>query len=157
MKLNHFSRLFSISLIIIASSQINLVAQTEEANVKSVIMTLFDGMREADSAKVHSVFIDEVSMQTIAANREGEIMLRTGSLEDFLKSVGTPHDQVFDERILDYQIKIDGAMASVWTPYEFYFGDKFSHCGVNSFQLMKKKDQWKIIYLVDTRRRRGCK
>ena len=131
-------------------------AQSEEEAVKATIMTLFDGMREADSAKVHSVFIDDVRMQTIAPGRGGEITLQTGSLKRFLTSVGTPHDKMYDEQILDYQIKIDGAMASVWTPYKFYLGDQFSHCGVNSFQLMKASEGWKIIYLVDTRRRDNC-
>ena len=132
------------------------IAQSEEEAVKTAIMTLFDGMREADSAKVHSVFIDDVSMQTIAPGRNNEMMLQTGDLQRFLTSVGTPHDRVYDERILDYQIKIDGAVASVWTPYKFYLGDQFSHCGVNSFQLMKGTEGWKIIYLVDTRRRGNC-
>lgn len=132
-------------------------AQTEELAVKQAIMTMFDGMREADSSKVHSVFIDDVKMQTIAANRQGQVALRDGSLKDFLNAVGTPHDAVWDEKILSYDIKIDGPMATVWTPYEFYAGENFSHCGVNSFQLMKGADGWKIIYLVDTRRRQGCK
>lgn len=132
------------------------LAQSEEEAVKATIMTLFDGMREADSTKVHSVFIDDVRMQTIAPGRNNEIALQTGDLQRFLTSVGTPHDRVYDERILDYQIKIDGAMASVWTPYKFYLGDQFSHCGVNSFQLMKGTEGWKIIYLVDTRRRGNC-
>ncbi|MCE7994147.1 MAG: nuclear transport factor 2 family protein [Roseivirga sp.] len=133
-------------------------AQNEQESVKKTIQTMFDGMRAGDSSMVHSVFIDDVLMQTISANRQGEIGLRTGPLSGFLNSVGTPHDQVWDERILSYEIKIDGAMASVWTPYEFYIGERFSHCGVNSFQLMKGKDGWKIIYLVDTRRRgEACK
>ncbi|GAB5522671.1 MAG: nuclear transport factor 2 family protein [Roseivirga sp.] len=131
----------------------NAQAQYEEDAVKKVIRTMFDGMRAGDSSMVHSVFIDDVRMQTIAPNRQGEMAIRDGSLTDFLNALGTPHDQVWDERILDYQVKIDGAMAAVWTPYEFYAGEKFSHCGVNSFQLMKGKNGWKIIYLVDTRRR----
>ena len=48
-------------------------------------------------------------------------------------------------------------MASVWTPYEFYFNGTFSHCGANSFQLFKEDNQWKIIFLVDIRRRENCK
>lgn len=134
-----------------------LEAQTEKAAVQKVIETMFDGMRAGDSSMVHSAFMDEAAMQTIAANREGQIKLRDEKLIDFLNAVGTAHDQVWDERILSYEIKIDGAMASVWTPYEFYAGKQFSHCGVNSFQLMKGKEGWKIIYLVDTRRREGCK
>ena len=47
-------------------------------------------------------------------------------------------------------------MANVWTAYSFYFDGKFSHCGVNSFQLLKEAGEWKIFYLVDTRRKEGC-
>ncbi len=142
--------LITLSMLVISY---NAQAQYEEDAVKKVIRTMFDGMRAGDSSMVHSVFIDDVRMQTIAPNRQGEMALRDGSLADFLNALGTPHDQVWDERILSYEVKIDGAMAAVWTPYEFYAGEKFSHCGVNSFQLMKGKNGWKIIYLVDTRRR----
>jgi len=53
-------------------------------------------------------------------------------------------------------VKIDGPLAIVWTPYKFYFNGKFSHCGVNSFQLVRFNGVWKIQYLIDTRRRAGC-
>ena len=44
-------------------------------------------------------------------------------------------------------------MANAWTPYQFWFNDQFSHCGVNSFQLIKVDNTWKIFFLVDTRRK----
>ena len=47
-------------------------------------------------------------------------------------------------------------LASVWVPYEFYLGDKFSHCGVDAFHLARFEDGWKIIGLADTQRREGC-
>jgi hypothetical protein len=47
-------------------------------------------------------------------------------------------------------------MAAVWTPYNFYYNGQFSHCGVNSFQVIRFKDGWKIQYIIDTRRRTGC-
>jgi len=65
-------------------------------------------------------------------------------------------DQKWDERLLDYNIQVDGNMANVWTPYEFWFNGTFSHCGVNSFQLFNDNGNWKIIYLMDTRRKEGC-
>lgn len=128
-------------------------AQSEEMAVQKAIEVMFDGMRAGDSAIVHSVFTNEALMQTIVNNSHGEVQLRTGSLENFLKSVGTPHDKIYDEKILSYDIKVDGEMASAWTPYEFYLGKDFSHRGVNSFQLAKLEGKWKIIYIVDTRRK----
>lgn len=132
-------------------------AQTENEAIQKTIMTLFDGMRKGDSAMVHSAFAKDAIMQTIANNREGQMQVQSGNLTDFLKAVGTPHAEVWDERIEFGDIKVDGPMASVWTPYQFFRGENFSHCGVNSFQLYKSEKGWKIIYLVDTRRRDDCK
>ena len=79
------------------------------------------------------------------------------SFSDFLKSISSiPKDISFKEELLDYQISIDGSMANVWTPYKFYFNDSLSHCGVNSFQLVKINGKWQIIYIIDTRRKEKC-
>ena len=48
-------------------------------------------------------------------------------------------------------IQIDNKMASVWTLFKFYAGERFSHCGVNVFKLFKGKDEWKIFHLVDSK------
>jgi hypothetical protein len=64
---------------------------------------------------------------------------------------------MLNERILSYNINVDGDLASVWTPYEFYYGDEFSHCGSNSFQLFRDPEKgWQILYIIDTRKREGC-
>jgi hypothetical protein len=47
-------------------------------------------------------------------------------------------------------------MAAAWTPYRFYRNGEFSHCGVNSFQLVKMAEGWKIVYIIDTRRKEPC-
>ena len=130
--------------------------EQDKAAIQQAIETLFDGMRAGDSSMVASVFADNPPMNSVFMNREGNVIVNEGSLDQFLKSVGTPHDQVYDERISSYDINIDGDLASVWTPYQFYLGEQFSHCGVNSFQMAKLDGEWKIIYIVDTRRRTNC-
>ena len=130
--------------------------EAEKQAVQKVIENLFDGMREGDSAKVAMSFNRGAIMETIQLNQEGNVVKSTGSLEGFLNAVGTPHDKVWDEKIGSYEIIIDAGLASAWTPYQFYLGEEFSHCGVNSFQLAKLDGEWKIIYIVDTRRRSDC-
>lgn len=146
--------ILSLFLLVITGVQIN--AQVPEREVQAVIETLFDGMRAGDSAMVASAFTRDAIMQTVAKNQSGETVVHKGSLSQFLNSVGTPHEQVWDEKIGGYEIKIDGELATAWTPYQFYLGDNFSHCGVNSFQLAKLDGEWKIIYIIDTRRRTNC-
>lgn len=149
-----YKSIFLITLFVLVSA--NLSAQTAEQEVQSVIETLFDGMRAGDSSMVASAFTKDAVMQTIAMNQAGDVIKRDGNLSQFLTAVGTPHEQVWDERIGGYDIKIDGDLASAWTPYQFYIGDNFSHCGVNSFNLAKMNGTWKIIYIVDTRRNSEC-
>lgn len=130
--------------------------QTDKDDVKKAITTLFDGMRKGDSTMLLSVFHKDMVLQTVHNNKDGSSVLLGEKAGDFVKQVGTPHKEIYDERITWGDIKIDGALASVWTPYKFYLGSKFSHCGVNFFQLMKTAAGWKMIYIVDTKRADNC-
>lgn len=131
-------------------------SQTEEEQVEAVIKSLFEGMRSKNAAQVAEAFSKDALMQTVIAKPEGS-EIGSNAVADFVKRIAsTPAETELDERILDYQIKIDGTMASAWTPYRFYVNGNFSHCGVNSFQLVKMTDGWKIVYIIDTRRKESC-
>ena len=130
----------------------------EEEVIKSVIASLFDGMREADSSKVKDLFYSKAVLMTSYIDKEGQQQLKQGELSRFISAVGSPRTDLWDERLSDTLIKIDDGIAHVWTPYQFYVNEQFSHCGVNSFQLAKNAlGEWKIIHLIDTRRKERCK
>ena len=133
-------------------------AQTsDEGEIKAVINQMFDGMRAGDSSMLTGIFTPAASLSSIFTNTEGEVVKRGGSIANFISAVGTPHDQVWDERIWSYDIKIDEPMASAWTEYTFYLGDQMSHCGVNVFEMIHLAEGWKISGITDTRRKTGCK
>lgn len=150
-------KLFNLLLFaFFISSTLFAQAENQEAAIEAVIMQLFDGMREGDSAKVHAVFYDDVKMRSSFTDKEGNHLLKEGDLASFINAIGTPHDQVWNEVISSIEIKVDDNLAQVWTPYLFYLDDKLLHCGVNAFQLHLTKNGWKIFNLTDTRRRKGC-
>ena len=131
--------------------------KNETEQVKTVIIKFFDAFHKQDTTLLKSMAKEGVKLQSISVNREGKTILQESDYNQFVKSITSiPKDQTFEEKLLDFNIKVDGKMANAWTPYEFWFNGNFSHCGVNSFQLIKEDDAWKIIYLVDTRRRKGC-
>lgn len=131
--------------------------ENAKAEVRNVLDILFDGMREGDSSKVRSVFRPEARMYTSFISQSGDRVLKAGSLHDFLIAVGTAHEEIYDERLSNITIQIDGGIAQVWTDYSFYIGEKFSHCGVDAFQLvLEDSGKWRILHLLDTRRREGC-
>lgn len=63
---------------------------------------------------------------------------------------------VADEQIVFKDLKIDGPMAAVWTSFKLYFDGNFYSCGVNTFQLVKLAGEWKIQYILDTKRTSNC-
>jgi hypothetical protein len=125
----------------------------QKEDVKMAVRQLFEGMKKGDSAAVSRVFADKVVFQTVIDKKDGTVSVSDGDVQAFLKAIGTPHTDVWDERIEFSSVLIDGNLASVWTPYKFYLGDKLLHCGVNCFQLVKLGGVWKIVYLIDTRRK----
>ena len=132
-------------------------AQTDDHSaVIATIQKMFDGMRAGDSAAVNSVFDPSARLQTTYTNKEGLAVIVTEKISHFVEAVGTPHDEIWDERIWGYDVRIDDRLATAWTEYTFFLGEKMSHCGVNAFQLFKSEEGWKIIQITDTRRRNGC-
>lgn len=131
-------------------------AQTAEDSVKTTINKLFKSMINSDASSIKSLFADSAILQTISRNKDDKIIVLNESVNDFADFVGKQSKGAADERINFEVVKIDGPLAIAWTPYKFYFNGVFSHCGVNSFQLVKINNDWKIQYLIDTRRKKGC-
>lgn len=126
--------------------------------IKSTIHTFFEGLQKGDTILVNQSINSTLKLQTIFKSKEGLNVLKTETKEDFFNSISKKDkDDVWLEKLMSMNIKVDGGLASVWIPYEFYFNSKFSHCGVNSFQLFNNNGTWEIIYLVDTRTKKDCK
>ena len=131
-------------------------AQTAEDSVKAVVNKMFAAMKNADGASLKACFSDSVIFQTISRTKEGKMFVRNENASAFADYISTQKAGDLDEQIVFDVVKIDGPLAIAWTPYKFYNAGKFSHCGVNSFQLVRFNGEWKIQYLIDTRRKSGC-
>ncbi|MGB4447427.1 MAG: nuclear transport factor 2 family protein [Cloacibacterium sp.] len=133
-------------------SSFSFAQNTSEKEIIKPIENLFNAMKSADSIGVKNAFSGSAMMQTFGRNQE----IRTDKVEDFAKQVGASQAGDLDERFTISKILVDGNMASAWVPYQFYYKGNFSHCGVNSFQLAKINNEWKIQYIIDTRRKENC-
>jgi hypothetical protein len=142
--------------LILTIASTTAFAQGDETSVKATVNRLFAGMKKSDTAIIRAAFSSTAILQTIATSTTGQIQIMTEPLDSFLVEISKPHADVYDERITFDVVKIDGELATVWAPYKFYVGERLNHCGVDSFQLVKVNGEWKIQYLIDTRRRQGC-
>jgi hypothetical protein len=133
---------------------IGVSSMAQKQDVQKVIEDFFVAFHQKDTIKLQSVCSDKIILQSISESVTKGNKLSTESSAEFYKSISSiPSSMKFNEKILSYTIQIDGTMAHVWAPYEFYLNNKLSHSGVNTFTLFKEKDNWKIIYLIDTRRK----
>jgi len=125
----------------------------QESDVKRAVEDFFRAFHNRDTIAMTSVLADELVLHTVTEKASG-IHLSVETRDAFLKSIAsTPKNIVYEEKLLLWNIQIDGKLAHVWTPYEFYVNGNIVHTGVNSFQLYWKNGAWKIIYCADTRNR----
>jgi hypothetical protein len=152
-----YKKYFSIALGLFFSSNA-LQAQTTNVNdadivaVKLVIQNMFTAMKNSDTVLLKTCFSPTTIFQTVVS-KQGETLVKDEKVQDFFNSIGKQPAGALDERIVFESVRANNDMAVAWTPYEFYYKDKYSHNGVNSFQLVKLKEGWKIQYLIDTRYR----
>ncbi len=131
-------------------------AEKDSVAIMQVIIDVFEGMRTNDSSKVSQHMHPRVKMQSVNLDGENTKISEIGEASGWLEAVGRPKSKIWDERTFNYKLQTKDKLASVWMDYAFYVGGQFSHCGVNSFQLVKINEKWKIIYIIDTRKQQDC-
>jgi hypothetical protein len=150
------SYLRSLSALLLTLAALSGQAQSTEDSVKAAVNLMFTGMKNADAPTIRRSFADSAILQTITSNAAGKTVARLESVEDFAVHVGKMAAGDADERISFGSVRIDGPLAIVWAPYSFFYKGKFNHCGVDSFQLLLVDGVWKIVYVIDTRRKNAC-
>ena len=155
--MKHYYTVAFFFLVAFATGQEVQTLEKDKAAVKKTIETFFEGFHKQDSTLMKSVVGDNVLLQTTGKNKEGKTMFRSQKIRKLYESIVSIPDSVsFEEKLTSWSIQVDRTMANAWVGYEFWLNDNFSHCGINSFQLINFDGDWKIIYLIDTRGRAGC-
>lgn len=125
--------------------------RSDEAAIQTTINGLFDGMKKADSTVLKPLFTPTARLQTVV-NKQGDVSVKDDAIALFITSVGKAPVGALDERLSGMDIKIDGDLATAWTPYVFFYNGQQRHCGVNAFTLVKMGGKWGIHTIIDTRR-----
>jgi len=145
-----------IALVLLGVTSVT-AQEKEEAAVKRVVETFFEGFHKQDSLLMKSVLADEVVLQTTGRNIEGKTQFKNEKISRLITSIVSIPDSVsFEEKLTTWSIQVDRTMANAWVGYEFWLNGQFSHCGINSFQMVNFDGDWKIIYLIDTRGKSDC-
>ncbi len=140
------------SILLACFLWICLPVWSQEKEIHALIDKMFHAMYKADTATLRTCFTPVANFMTYSFDSRGNPRAKGEALNDFLRGIGLAGASDMEERLTGWQCLIDGGVASVWAPYEFIFEGKFSHCGVNSFQLINVQGEWRITMISDTRR-----
>ena len=134
-----------------AAAPASAPAQQDTA-VLAVINRMFEGFAKKDTTIIRSTLHEDVKLVTAVTNREGKAVVQTTTMDKFLQGIASAPGKL-DERLFNPEVRVDGNLATVWVLYEFWYDDKYSHCGFDSFQLARTEMGWKIFSIADTRRK----
>lgn len=124
---------------------------------ENLVKNFFEAFHAQDSTALTSFAHKDAVLQRVVFSSEENSTLTTTAYSDFVKAIiAIPPESKFEEKLHDFYVRVNGNLANITTPYSFYLNGEISHCGVNSFQLMKDNGKWKIVYLVDTRSKTDC-
>jgi hypothetical protein len=128
----------------------------DRAAVLATVQKVFTAMRTRDTALLTQAFDTSARLAGVSA-RGGSPSVRLMLPGAFGAAIASaPTGDVWNERIYDPEVRIDGDVAQVWAYYTFHRNNTFSHCGIDAFMLLKVGTEWKITQLADSRRTTGC-
>jgi len=132
--------LVQASAIAVAQGQPAAVAERDA--VVNTVQAFFDTMAAKDVEGARRIMMPQALFNGVG-ERDGKPTLRTFTNEEYLKDLAGMK-QALRERMWNPEVRIRGAIASVWTPYDFWIDGKYSHCGIDRFDLVKTADGWRL-------------
>lgn len=125
----------------------------EMNNPENCITSFFEAFHDQDTVTMKSFIHDDMTLATIRSSTEDTLLMVQDVREFYTSIASIPKSVKFHEELTKIEARTDGLIAHVWTEYTFLLNDEVSHKGVNAFTLLNDGESWKIIYLVDTRRK----
>lgn len=122
---------------------------SDEADIVGTLQRLFDALESGDAELLRSVTDSSVVMH-YAEVVDGQTAQGSATVDGLAEGIASAEEPLV-ERMWDPVVLMDGPLATIWTPYDFYVGDTFSHCGIDVANLIRTEDGWKIVGLSWTR------
>ena len=127
-------------------------AQQSKKEVLNVAQQFFDAMEQNDSVTFKSLFLPESYNYYI----QEKDSLRFGAQSPF--GFKFSKERIIKERFsdADVSVQVHKRIAVIWGHYDLWVNNKFSHCGVDVFTLLKTNAGWKIASLAFSMDNEGC-
>lgn len=146
-----------VAILLSASLFSVVLAQkaNDEKDALAVVNTMFAEMANHNPPAIVALFTPEATLTAIIKNKENKSTVRVFTGEAFSKNFAENRGPIREDMYAP-EVKIYGDLAMVWGRYVFFSNGKISHCGVNSFHLVRTDAGWKIASISSTMEPQGC-
>jgi hypothetical protein len=127
-------------------------ATSDRDAILKIIQAFTDTMAAQDVAGARKILQPQGRFHAMRM-RDGKPDLRAFSNEEYFAEL-QGWKQKMRERIWNPDVRIDGLIATVRAPYDFWIDGKLNHCGIDAFDLIKTEEGWKIaggVYTIESK------
>ena len=132
-----------ILAVALSYSIISFSQSDDRAAILETVQKFFDSIEFRDRQLLESILVPNSLNISARELDDGEAQFNVMSYDEVVTALTRPGRNA-KERSWDETVLIQGNIAVVWTPYDFHVDGVFSHCGIDSFQLIKQDGQWLI-------------
>ena len=132
-----------ILAVALSYSIISFSQSDDRAAILETVQKFFDSIELRDRQLLESILVPNSLNISARELDDGEAQFNVMSYDEMVTALTRPGRNA-KERSWDETVLIQGNIAVVWTPYDFHVDGEFSHCGIDSFQLIKQDGQWLI-------------
>lgn len=142
-----------VMIVLVASAAARAQSSiAEHEAVLKTMQTFFDTMAAKDVEGARRILQPQGRFHAIRV-RDGKPDVRAFSNEEYFADLQASK-QKMRERIWNPEVKVNGLIATLWAPYDFWLDGKYSHCGVDQFDFIKTEEGWKIaggVYSIESK------
>lgn len=111
----------------------------------AVADSILHALSTADTATLRRLSLDSTVVGGAGQRNGAEVMSLRSMRFDLARGFGK-----FVERGFNATVQMNDWIALVWMPYDLYREGQWSHCGVDTFTLIKVKGAWRAAALIYT-------
>lgn len=137
---------------VLLASKVSAQPAPERDEVLKVVQAFFDTMTARDVEGARKILQPQGRFHATRI-RDGKPDVRAFANEEYLADLQAAKTRM-QERIWNPEIRVQGTIATLWAPYDFWIDGKFSHCGIDAFDLIKTEDGWKLaggVYTLESK------
>lgn len=129
---------------------------TDSLTVVATAETLLRAISTRDGALAQSVIHPAADFVATGPAAGGNTRVVFTSGDSTVVQLATARER-YHERMWQATALVTGDVAVVSAPYDFHIDGAFSHCGTDTFTLVRHEGRWRITHVAYTVERDGCR